>query len=80
MPPSSGRGASAVAHDRPQGPAHAQARQPRGRSKGPVAPAPMTAAEARARRKSLAGPKLSREERRADRVGGAPRWRIGGSA
>jgi hypothetical protein len=36
------------------------------RRKGPVAPAPMTAAEARARRKSLAGPKLSREERRAD--------------
>ncbi|MFZ0906173.1 MAG: DUF3043 domain-containing protein [Mycobacterium sp.] len=33
--------------------------------KGPVAPAPMTAAEARARRKSLKGPKLSREERRA---------------
>jgi hypothetical protein len=33
--------------------------------RGPVAPAPMTAAEARARRKSLAGPKLSREERRA---------------
>jgi hypothetical protein len=32
--------------------------------KGPVAPAPMTAAEARARRKSLAGPKLSREERK----------------
>ena len=31
---------------------------------GPVAPAPMTAAEARARRKSLAGAKLSREERR----------------
>ena len=36
------------------------------RRKGPVAPAPMTAAEARARRKSLAGPKLSREERRAE--------------
>lgn len=36
--------------------------------KGPVAPAPMTTAEARARRKSLAGPKLSREERRADKV------------
>jgi hypothetical protein len=36
--------------------------------KGPVAPAPMTAAEARARRRSLAGPKLSREERRADRA------------
>jgi hypothetical protein len=33
--------------------------------KGPVAPAPMTASEARARRKSLAGPKLSREERKA---------------
>jgi hypothetical protein len=32
--------------------------------KGPVAPPPMTAAEARARRKSLAGPKLSRTERR----------------
>ena len=32
--------------------------------KGPVAPPPMTSSEARARRKSLAGPKLSREERR----------------
>ena len=32
--------------------------------KGPVAPAPMTSSEARARRKSLAGPKLNREERR----------------
>jgi hypothetical protein len=36
-----------------------------GRRRGPVAPAPMTAAEARARRKTMAGPKLSREERRA---------------
>ncbi|CKZ24117.1 transmembrane protein [Mycobacterium tuberculosis] len=36
--------------------------------KGPVAPAPMTAAQARARRKSLAGPKLSREERRAEKA------------
>lgn len=36
--------------------------------KGPVAPAPMTASEARARRKTLAGPKLSREERRAERA------------
>ncbi|HSS24163.1 MAG TPA: DUF3043 domain-containing protein [Mycobacterium sp.] len=36
--------------------------------KGPVVPAPMTGAEARARRKSLAGPKLSREERRAERA------------
>lgn len=34
----------------------------------PVAPAPMTASEARARRKALAKPKLSREERRADRT------------
>jgi hypothetical protein len=39
----------------------------RGR-KGPVAPAPMTASEARARRKTLAGPKLSREERSAARA------------
>lgn len=36
--------------------------------KGPVAPAPMTAAEARARRKALAGPKLSRQERKAERA------------
>ncbi len=34
--------------------------------KGPIAPAPMTAGEARARRKTLAGPKLSREERKAN--------------
>ncbi len=38
------------------------------KKKGPVAPAPMTAAEARARRKTLAGPKLSREERKAERT------------
>ena len=36
--------------------------------KGPVAPAPMTASEARARRKSLARPKLSRDERKADKA------------
>src|SRR5262249_47003497 len=36
--------------------------------KGPIVPAPMTAAEARARRKSLASPKLSREERRAEKA------------
>jgi hypothetical protein len=35
-----------------------------GGRKGPVAPAPMTSSEARARRKSLAGPKLSRQERK----------------
>ncbi|BBZ52130.1 hypothetical protein MHEI_38470 [Mycobacterium heidelbergense] len=41
--------------------------------KGPVAPAPMTASEARARRKSLAGPKLSRDERRAQKAAGRAR-------
>jgi DUF3043 family protein len=40
----------------------------RNAKKGPVAPAPMTASEARARRKTLSGPKLSREERRAERT------------
>ncbi|WAC93590.1 DUF3043 domain-containing protein [Mycobacterium sp. Aquia_213] len=45
----------------------------RNAKKGPVAPAPMTAAEARARRKSLAGPKLSREERKAERTAGRAR-------
>ena len=40
----------------------------RSTKKGPIAPAPMTASEARARRKSLAGPKLSRQERRAERT------------
>ncbi|WP_375489503.1 DUF3043 domain-containing protein [uncultured Mycobacterium sp.] len=38
------------------------------RRRGPVAPAPMTAAEARARRKAMAKAKLSREERRADKA------------
>jgi hypothetical protein len=32
--------------------------------KGPVAPAPMTSSEARARRKAIGGPKLSRAERK----------------
>lgn len=36
--------------------------------RGPVAPAPMSSAEARARRKSLAGPKLSKEERRVEKA------------
>lgn len=40
----------------------------RSAKKGPIAPAPMTASEARARRKSLAKPNLSREERRADKA------------
>ncbi|WP_313865902.1 DUF3043 domain-containing protein [Mycobacterium sp.] len=41
--------------------------------KGPIAPAPLTSSEARARRKTLAGPKLSREERKADRTAGRAR-------
>jgi hypothetical protein len=36
--------------------------------RGPVAPAPLTAAEARKRRKELRGPKLSREERKAEKL------------
>lgn len=36
--------------------------------RGPVAPAPLTAAEARRRRKELRGPKLSKEERKADKT------------
>lgn len=36
--------------------------------RGPVAPAPMSASEARARRKAMAGPKLSREERKVERT------------
>jgi hypothetical protein len=38
------------------------------RRRGPIAPAPMTSAEARRRRKELQGPKLSRDERREDKV------------
>jgi hypothetical protein len=38
------------------------------RRRGPVAPAPMTSAEARRRRKELRGPKLSREERREEKA------------
>ncbi|MDA2890382.1 DUF3043 domain-containing protein [Mycolicibacterium sp. BiH015] len=38
------------------------------RRRGPVAPAPMTSAEARKRRKELRGPKLSREERKVERA------------
>lgn len=36
--------------------------------RGPVAPAPMTSSEARRRRKELGGPKLSRQERKAERL------------
>ncbi|MGY4650353.1 hypothetical protein ACVWWN_004149 [Mycobacterium sp. URHB0021] len=38
------------------------------RKRGPVAPAPMTAAEARRRRKEIGGPKLSRAERKTERL------------
>lgn len=38
------------------------------RKRGPVAPAPMTSAEARKRRKEVGGPKLTKEERRAEKV------------
>jgi len=38
------------------------------RRRGPVAPAPMTAAEARRRRKEVGGRKLTREERKAERL------------
>jgi Protein of unknown function (DUF3043) len=38
------------------------------RKRGPVTPAPMTAAEARRRRKELGRPKLSREERKTERA------------
>ncbi len=38
------------------------------RRRGPVAPAPLTSAEARRRRKETAGPKLSREEKKAERT------------
>jgi Protein of unknown function (DUF3043) len=36
--------------------------------RGPVAPAPMTAAQARRRRKEIGRPKLTREERRAEKA------------
>lgn len=39
-----------------------------GRKRGPVAPAPLTSSEARKRRKELKGPKLSKEERKAERL------------
>src|ERR1700722_11813760 len=38
------------------------------RKRGPVAPAPMTAGEARRRRKEIGGPKLTSDERKSERV------------
>jgi hypothetical protein len=40
----------------------------RNQKRRPVAPAPMTAAEARKRRKEMGGPKLSKEERKVERL------------
>ncbi len=71
---SSPGGASGARRTGPKGrptPKRSEAR--RNARKGPVAPAPMTASEARARRKSLTGAKLSREERRAERTAGRAR-------
>ncbi|MGV0626610.1 DUF3043 domain-containing protein [Mycolicibacter minnesotensis] len=56
--PTSARGAVTAPKGRPTPKRSATAKR-----RGPVAPAPMTSAEARARRKSLKGPKLSKEER-----------------
>ncbi len=70
-------GATEVAAADPATSAAAKQTAPKGRPtpkrdgnarRGPVAPAPMTTSEARARRKELAGPKLSREERKAERT------------
>jgi hypothetical protein len=75
--PASGSGDAAPAESRrtaPKGrPTPKRDHVRRSAKKGPVAPAPMTASEARARRKSLAKPKLSREERRADKAAGRAR-------
>ncbi|WP_246133445.1 DUF3043 domain-containing protein [Mycobacterium helveticum] len=75
--PASGSGDAAPAESRrtaPKGrPTPKRDHARRSARKGPVAPAPMTASEARARRKSLAKPKLSREERRADKAAGRAR-------
>jgi hypothetical protein len=38
------------------------------KKRGPIAPAPLTAAEARRRRKELRGPKLTGEERKAEKL------------
>lgn len=38
------------------------------RKRGPVAPPPMTMSEARKRRKELGGPKLSKDERKAEKI------------
>ncbi|MGB9304765.1 MAG: DUF3043 domain-containing protein, partial [Mycobacterium sp.] len=53
---SAGIGSGARRYTGPKGRPTPKRSEATKRQKGPVAPAPMTAAEARARRKSLAGP------------------------
>jgi hypothetical protein len=68
--------AGAVVSDAEAGQRAAGATAPKGRPtpkrsqgrRGPVAPAPMTSAEARRRRKEIGGPELTREERKADKA------------
>ncbi|MBS4730238.1 DUF3043 domain-containing protein [Mycobacterium sp. SM1] len=64
-PPEAVRGSRTTA---PKGRPTPKRRDKDRRKRGPVAPAPMNLAEARARRKLHTGPKLNREERRADRA------------
>jgi hypothetical protein len=76
--PDSEEGADSTASAEQAAPENAATTAPKGRptpkrsqatrKRGPVAPAPMTAAEARRRRKELGGPKLSRDERKAERL------------
>ncbi|MGH3676892.1 MAG: DUF3043 domain-containing protein [Mycobacterium sp.] len=75
-PPAEGAGSAAPAEAEPAG-KESSTTAPKGRPtpkrdaarrRGPVAPAPMTTAEARRRRKELRGPKLSRGERREDKA------------
>jgi hypothetical protein len=76
--PDSGNGADSTASAEQAAQENARVTAPKGRptpkrsqatrKRGPIAPAPMTAAEARRRRKELGGPKLSREDRKAERL------------
>jgi len=62
-----GQGTAAGAITAPKGkptPKRSQAT----RKRGPVAPAPMTAGQARRRRKEIGGPKLTSDERKSERV------------
>ena len=76
-PPSDGTEAAEAAADNESAAKESSATAPKGRPtpkrdasrrRGPVAPAPMTSAEARRRRKELRGPKLSRDERREEKA------------